>query len=121
MPSVDAAPIEPQLTAGAEPVGLAAPSFADRVLTEAIAAYEKQSSAIIDDARANEAARRADGDLETRVIARARAHPTADALRAAIHHVRFAIGWILAAAIVLVIVAGAATARTMLGSPVSAA
>src|SRR4051812_35636857 len=99
----------------------AAIRFEDRLLAEAVATLEQSHPELIDDSVANAAARSTSpgSDLEQRIIIRARTLSIGPELTAALHHVRQALGWILIAGIVMVLCAGAATARAALGSPYS--
>lgn len=88
----------------------------DRVLAEAVIAWERIDPNLPTDHRADEAALQAGGDFEQRVITRARLS-VAPALTDALRHVRQAIALMILAGIVLGMGAGAATARAALGSP----
>lgn len=90
--------------------------LSDRLLAEAVSAWEKIAPDQINDERADELARRADGDFEHRLIVRARSLAIAPALESAIRHVHHAIGLLIFAAVALVMVAGAAAARAALGA-----
>src|SRR5687768_4874239 len=89
----------------------------DRVLAEAVIAWERIDPNLPTDHRADEAALQAGGDFEQRVITRARSRSVAPSLTDALRHVRQAIALMILAGIALAMLAGAATARAALGSP----
>ncbi len=91
---------------------------ADRLLAEAVRAYEEDGSSPLGEQDADTAGRQAGGDLEHRLVARARALSVAGPLREALRHVRQATSLIVVVGVVLAAVAGAATARAALsGEP----
>jgi len=91
-------------------------SFADRLLAEAVSAFES-SNPTIDAGSADAAGRSAAGGLEQRVIVRAQAYPARHDLMEAMKHVRSGLVVVILSAIVLALVGGAATARALLGTP----
>ena len=95
----------------------------DRLLAEAVRALEHDGRAPLQDPAADARAVEAGGDLERRITVRARALAQAPKLDEALRHVRQASGLVVAAAVVLALVAGGATARAILeadrGRPVN--
>src|SRR5689334_4083149 len=89
------------------PLRAGPPKFVDRVLAEAVAVLERDRLEPLNDAAANARAQAVDGDFELRIVTRAAALPIASSLRSAMHHVQAALGWIVAVAMVAVIIAGA--------------
>jgi hypothetical protein len=90
-------------------------AFSERLLADSARAYEELMPDAIDDARANDAATAAGGDLEQRLVTRAGALPVASDLAAAIDHVRRGLVLVVVAAVALGLLAGAGTARAALG------
>lgn len=85
------------------------------MLAEAVRSLEQDWSVVVDDDAANDAARAAGGDMQRRIVTRARQLPVAAQLRAALHRLHSIIGWVIALCVLLAILAGAATARATLG------
>jgi len=97
------------------------PRLNDWLLVEAVHALEQsRGGETPDHDKANEAARRHGGNLTQRLVVRARQWPVAPRLIEAIHHVRVALGWIIAGSLVLGLFAGAAAARAALVHPPNA-
>ena len=85
---------------------------ADRLLAEAVRAYEEDGSSPLGEQDADTVGRQAGGDREHRVVARARALSVAGPLREALRHVRQATSLIVVVGVVLAAVAGAARKTT---------
>ncbi len=94
----------------------AAIGFSDRLLAEALRALEQDGATPIADPAAEASAIEADGDLEHRIVVRARSLPVSERLAAAVRQVRRAIGLILAVGLILAAVAGASAARASLAT-----
>ncbi len=91
---------------------------ADRLLAEAVRAYEEDGSSPLREQDADTTGRQAGGDLEHRLVVRARALSASGPLREALRHVRQATSLIVVGGVVLAALAGAATARAALsGEP----
>ncbi len=88
----------------------------DRLLVEAVRAYERISGEDLHDATAVEAACRAGGSIEQRLVCRARALPVMERLEGALRHIRGVMTMVLVGAMILVAGAGAGTARAVLGA-----
>ena len=87
------------------------------LLAEAVRVYEEESGAILDEPEADAKGREAGGDLERRIIARARALSLAASLEAAIRHLRAVTAAVLAVAVIVALAAGAGAAGAFFGSP----
>ncbi len=90
--------------------------FDGRLLAEAIRQQESLDADHLDDAKATNLARRAEGDLEQKIVTRARATAAAPAMQAALRHFRLTLQSAVILAMVLAIVAGAATAQTAIAA-----
>ncbi len=86
--------------------------FADRLLAEAVCAAEREG--VADQRQADDAARLAGGDFETRIVVRARAVAMAEPLREALRQVRRATTVIGVVIMLLAVLAGLAAARAAL-------
>ncbi len=86
--------------------------FADRLLAEAVCAAEREGAA--DQRQADDAARQAGGDFETRIVVRARAVAMAEPLREALRQVRRATTLIGVLIMLVAVLAGLAAARAAL-------
>lgn len=84
------------------------------MLAETVRAAEELGAAL-DDPVADAGSRDAPGDFETKIAVRARALPATARLEAALRHVQSVAWWLIAAAIVVSLAAGAGAARTALG------
>ncbi len=102
---------DPSPVAEADAVG-----FPDRLLAEAVRALEQDGGAPVADPAADAAAIEADGDLEHRIVARARSLPVSDRLGKALRQTGRAIGLILGAGLLVAAIAGASAARASLGT-----
>jgi len=89
----------------------------DRLLAEAVRAFEHEGQSIIGDPAAADAGRRAGDDLESRIIARAAALPNAPRLRIALDEGRRLIIGLAVLAMVIAGLTGAAGMRAALGGP----
>ncbi len=94
-----------------EPIG-----FSQRLLAEAVRLHEDAQGLAGDDPQADALARAAGGDLERRLVTRARALAMAPALSVALRQLRGASRWAVAIGLVMAIMAGATTAQVALGS-----
>lgn len=92
-----------------EPIGLD-----QRLLAEAVRLHEE--FAPLHEPQAEAAAQAAGGDLERRIVVRAKALSIAPGLEAALAELRGVSGWVVAAALVLAMIAGAGAARVALGT-----
>ncbi|MHC4107518.1 MAG: DUF2868 domain-containing protein, partial [Planctomycetota bacterium] len=88
----------------------------NRLLAEAVRAFEQDGSNPLRDRTAEAAARRAGGDFEQRIVARAGALGAARQFDDAMRRVRQVTGLIVTLGAVFALVAGAATARATLGA-----
>jgi hypothetical protein len=88
-----------------------------RLIAEAIRIQEGAEGAPIDDPSADNFARTAGGDLETRIVVRAANLAVAKRLAAALDHLRLGIRLAAGIGVALAFVAGATTARTALTVP----
>ena len=86
--------------------------FADRLLAEAVCAVEREGAA--DQRQADDAARAAGGDFETRIVVRARSLAMAEPLREALRQVRRATTLIGVVIMLVAVLAGAGAARAAL-------
>ncbi len=91
--------------------------LADRLLAEALCAYERDGAEPLDEAAADEKARRSGGDFEHRVVHRATAVTIAGKLSGGLRSVKQATAWIILAGVILAGVTGAGAARAALGAP----
>ena len=91
--------------------------FHDRVLALAASAYEQLDTGSPDQPQADATARRAGGDLERRIITRAKSLGITPSLESALHQVRSAMTLVTLTGLVLAVVAGAGVARAALASP----
>jgi hypothetical protein len=89
---------------------------AQRLLAEAVRLHEDTQGFAINDPQADAIAQNADGDLEHRIIMRARALTIAPALTASLQQLRYAFGIIVVFGSIVVGVIGATTAQLALGS-----
>jgi hypothetical protein len=89
--------------------------FGDRLLAEALRALESDGATPVEDARAATAAAGAGGDLERRIVSRARAVVDAPRLERALRAVRRSIAAIVALGLLLAAAAGAGAAKAALG------
>ncbi|MFA9477776.1 DUF2868 domain-containing protein [Phycisphaerales bacterium AB-hyl4] len=85
--------------------------FNDRMLAEAVQAYEASAGPLLGAPSAEAAAREAGGGLEQRVVKRAAALPVAKPLRNALARMRQVGGWAVTVAIVVWALLGAGAAR----------
>jgi hypothetical protein len=92
-----------------------APRYPDRLLADAVRAYEELGGAVTGDAEATNAAIQRDGDLEDRLVERARRLGEAADLRAALGQVRRLIATAVVVGLVLALLAGFAAGRAALG------
>ncbi|MEM7228998.1 MAG: DUF2868 domain-containing protein [Planctomycetota bacterium] len=89
----------------------------DRLLAEAVRAFEHDGAALINDPRAAEVGRDGGDDLESRIVARAEALDSSPRLRVALHDTQRMFVIMASIAMGLGALAGAATIRTALGRP----
>ncbi len=88
-----------------------------RLITEAVRLYEDAQGSPITDPHADAAARAAAGDLEHRLVARACSLTIAPDLRKALQYLYSAFRLTFIIGLIMVILAGATTAKVTLGSP----
>ena len=88
-----------------------------RLIAEALRYHEAVSSAPGDDSRAEAAARRAEGDLEHKIIVHARNRDAARSMDEALRHLRSAMRLAFGLGAFVAFVAGIATAHTALTAP----
>jgi len=86
------------------------------LLAEAVRVYEEQKGVVLDEPEADALGRAASGDLEQKIIARARALSLAAPLEAALRHLRAATAAGFGVAVVVALAAGAGAAGAFLGS-----
>src|SRR5512147_690604 len=91
--------------------------FEQRLLTETVRLYEDSQGAPLTSPQADAAAVAADGDLEHRLIVRARALPIAPDLWQALHHLHTAFRIALIIGLIMIFFTGATAAKVTLGSP----
>jgi len=106
--------------ASSEPTRPSSDSTADfegRLIAEALRSYEAVQPHAIDDRRAVTLARACPGDLEQKIVVRARNLDIAAAMAEAVRHLRTTTRVSLALAGLLAVVAGGATAHTALQAP----
>jgi Protein of unknown function (DUF2868) len=104
--------------AAASPHDAASPvraRFSDRLLAEAVRSYEDLGGEVADDAEAIRLAVQTGGDLEERLLARARHIAAAGPLRESLGHVRRLLGLATLAGLSLAAFAGVAAGRAALG------
>src|SRR5262245_2303563 len=89
----------------------------DRLLAQAMMAFEQLGSEEMSDAAADGAARAAGGDAEHMLVVRARSLANSRRLADALRHVRQAIRVLVAGCVILAIIGGAVAARAALGTP----
>lgn len=92
-------------------------SFQQRLLTEAVRHFEAGRGAILAESQAEQAARDADGDLETRLVARAQALSVAPALETALGQIRHAVTLSVALLALFALLAGGTAARLVFWPP----
>ena len=86
------------------------------LLAEAVRVYEEGRGAILDEPEADALGRAAGGDLERKIIARARALSLAPTLEAALRHLRTATAAGFGIAVIVAVAAGAGAAGAFFGS-----
>ncbi|MFO1429367.1 MAG: DUF2868 domain-containing protein [Candidatus Competibacteraceae bacterium] len=91
--------------------------FEHRLLAETVRLYEDSQGAPLTSPQADAAAVAADGDLEHRLIVRARSLPIAPDLWQALHHLHTAFQIALIIGLIMIFLGGATTAQVTLGSP----
>lgn len=96
--------------------GLSTGGLAPRLLAEAVRVHEDALGAPLNEPQADQQAQAAGGDLERRIVVRAQALSVAPALRAALAHLRGGTQATFAAALAGALLAGAGSARLVLGS-----
>ena len=90
--------------------------LSDRLLAEAVRAFEQDGSNPLRDRTAEAAGRRAGGDFEHRIVTRARSLGAAEQFADALRRVRQVTGLVVMLGTVFALVAGAATVRAALGA-----
>ena len=90
--------------------------LSDRLLAEAVRAFEQDGSRPLRDRTAEAAGRRAGGDFEHRIVTRARSLDAAEQFADALRRVRQVTGLVVMLGAVFALVAGAATVRAALGA-----
>jgi len=95
--------------------GKRAITFDERLLAETVRAAEDLAGGAAGDEDAVQQAQRADGDLEQRIVTRAKALPNATALESSLRHVRSGMTLLIVFAMVLALAAGVGAARAALG------
>jgi hypothetical protein len=86
------------------------------LLAEAVRVYEEERGAVLDEPEADALGRAAGGDLEGKIIARARALSLAAPLEAALRHLRAATAAGFGVAVIVALAAGAGAAGAIFGS-----
>ncbi|EHQ53101.1 hypothetical protein ECTPHS_10451 [Ectothiorhodospira sp. PHS-1] len=94
--------------------------FTDRLVAEAVRLHEDQAGRVIDEPHAWQAGRDAGGDLEHRVLVRARATRLGAQVRDALGGARTLAGWILILILLLTGLSGMAAAGAALAAPLVA-
>ena len=89
--------------------------LSDRLLAEAVRAFEQDGSNPLRDRTAEAVGRRAGGDFEHRIVTRARSLGAAEQFADALRRVRQMTGLVVMLGTVFALVAGAATVRAALG------
>ncbi len=106
----------PPSTGTPQPPKALAVNLQARMLAEAVRLHEHSRGELLDDPAAEAAARQAGGDLEQRIVSRANTLALAPDLAQALRQLRGAVLVVLAIALLLAVVGGAATARAALGN-----
>lgn len=88
----------------------------DRLLAEMMLAQLRVGGTDINDQNADDAARTASGDLETRLVVRARVVKNAGELTEALRHVRHVLWLLVAIGLFLALIAGVATAQAVMST-----